>query len=276
MGAAGLGLRLYDILFDGSTHSIYNDWWEYTKRVYIPFEDGNPPDSQTLYYDPVIDYHHVAPSASGSLLYFHTAAQHREDTAILFDNMIDRLGWSESVTISDGERGVSSLVRTAALAREFGKDLLYSNLILHADANYEPTWDSESGEFTWGFGLNEVYPRGQYNAIMAYAEAGSAGAWAKLFDRPNLEKFDQPTVHGVDFPNISLTQASYDSEKRRLVISTDDGIPSMRGEDTNFRVSHISLDTCSVTSNSDLDWKVVDGEIEITIKIAAQTILISH
>jgi len=269
-------LRLFDILFDGSTHSIYNDWWEYTKRVYIPFNEGDPPDSQTLYYDPVIDYHHVAPSTSGSLLYFHTAAQHREDTAILFENMVDRLGWSESVTIPDGERGVSSLVRTAALAREFGKDSLYSNLISHADVNYEPTWDRELGEFTWGFGLNEVYPRGQYNAIMAYAEAGSVGAWAKLFEQPNLKKFEQPTVHGVDFPNISLTQASYDSEKRILVISTDDGIPSEQGQRTSFRVNNIRPETCVITADSDIEWKIVEGEIEITIEVEAQTILISH
>ncbi len=224
----------------------------------------------------MIDYHHVGPSASGSLLYFHTAAQHREDTAILFENMVDQLGWSKSVTIPNGERGVSSLVRTAALAREFGKDLLYSNLISYADANYEPTWTPESGEFTWGFGLNEIYPRGQPNAIMAYAEAGSAGAWAKLFEQPNLKKFDEPTVHGVDFPNISLSQASYDSENRILVISTDDGIPSVQGERTSFRVSNISPDTCAITSNSDLDWKIVEGEIEITIDVTAQTILISH
>ena len=52
-----------------------------------------------------------------------------------------------------------------------------------AEASYEPTWDRERGEFTWGFGLGEEHPRGQFNAIMAAAEAVTPGAWTRPGER---------------------------------------------------------------------------------------------
>ena len=69
----------------------------------------------------------------------------------------------------------SGTIRGLTLAREFGEDAIFARLKAHAEANYEPIWDREGGEFTWGFGLNEWYPRGQYNASIAVHEAGSPG-----------------------------------------------------------------------------------------------------
>ncbi len=40
------------------------------------------------------------------------------------------------------------------------------------EASYEPSWDMTRGEFTWGLGLDEPHPRGQFNAFLAAAEAG--------------------------------------------------------------------------------------------------------
>ena len=232
--------------------------------------------TQSLYYDPIIDYHHLGPSASGFLLYFQTAAQHREDTVLLVDSMVDQLGWNESPSFIEGERGIGPLVRTAALAREFGKNSLFEKLLSLAEEHYEPTWDSESGEFTWGFGLNETHPRGQLNAIMAYAEAGSEAAWWRLFNQPNLTKFNEPTVYGVDFPRVSLTQAFYDPKERVLTIALDEGLPDARGERTSFRVRNVDTDSLDVRSDADISWQVIDDELEVTIPVGPYSIQINQ
>ena len=87
------------------------------------------------------------------------------------------------------------------LAREFGDTAIYDKLEAHCEAHHEPTWDTAAGEFTWGFGLNEPHPRGQFNATRMMAEALSEGSWRRLFNAPNLGKLDEPTVYGVDFPD---------------------------------------------------------------------------
>ena len=76
------------------------------------------------------------------------------------------------------------------MAKEFDDKAVYAKLMAHAEDNYDPTWDRDSGEFTWGFGLNlrSPIPRGQYNGYMATAEAGSPGAMARIYDGPNLRK----------------------------------------------------------------------------------------
>jgi hypothetical protein len=137
---------------------------------------------------------------------------------------------------------------------------------------------TETGEFTWGFGLEEPHPRGQFNGAMMTAEAGSEGAWWRVFNEPNLRKIIDPTVYGVDFPTVCLSQAWYDVERRRLVISTDAGAPGASGQPTSFRVSQIDPQRCHVTIDGQRseDWRVVDGEVEIATTVGHHTFLITH
>ncbi len=74
------------------------------------------------------------------------------------------------------------------------------------EASYEPTWDTDRGEFTWGMGLNEPYPRGQFNAFLAAAEAVGPGMWERMSAAP-LAPCAQ--IVGVDFPNVALTRAEW-------------------------------------------------------------------
>jgi hypothetical protein len=91
-----------------------------------------------------------------------------------------------------------------ALSREWRISDLEARLSRAIDAQFEPTWDHDRGEFTWGLGLGEEHPRGQYNAFLATAEAASPGAWTRLSAAP-LEAC--PQVVGVDFPNVALSRA---------------------------------------------------------------------
>ena len=115
-----------------------------------------------------------------------------------------------------------------ALATEFGDDTARERLGAFADKNLEPTWND--AEFTWGFGLKEPHPRGQMNATMMVGETGREGAWSRIFNEPNLRKFEQPTVAGIDFPKLGISEAMYDEATRTLHVTTDVGDPGAAGQ----------------------------------------------
>ena len=110
------------------------------------------------------------------------------------------------------------------------------------------------------------------------AEAGSEGAWWRIYNEPSLCKFIDPTVHGVDFPTVCLLQAWYDVERRQLAISTDAGAPNASGQPTTFRVSRIDPQCCQVIIDGERsnDGRAVDGEVEISTTVGPHTVLISH
>jgi len=92
------------------------------------------------------------------------------------------------------------------LAREWGMDDLAERLSTGIEDSFEPTWDIPSGEFTWGMGLNEPHPRGQFNAFLAAAEAAGPGRWEALSAAPLPTC---PQVVDVDFPTMALNRAEW-------------------------------------------------------------------
>ena len=125
-----------------------------------------------------------------------------DDARRLFDAASD----SANLTADPLERlrDVRGPAIALALSREWGITDLEARLSRAIDAQFEPTWDRDRGEFTWGLGLREQHPRGQYNAFLATAEAASPGAWTRLSAAP-LAACSQ--VVGVDFPNVALARA---------------------------------------------------------------------
>jgi hypothetical protein len=95
------------------------------------------------------------------------------------------------------------------------------------------------GEHTWGFGLREEHPRGQFNAAMAAAEAMSEGAWWRLFNLGLRDRFSEPTVTGVDFPDLVPTQAWWDGGRRRLLVTTAPRNEDVVGRPTTFRLENL-------------------------------------
>ena len=204
------------------------------------------------------------------------APQKREAGRMLFESAAEALGWMSLDPVQESSRELTTMepsprntLSGLVLAREYGNDAVYAKLKTHAEAHYEPTWNRETGEFSWGFGLNEPHPRGQFNAAMMTSEAGGEGALWRLFNQPNLRKFTDPTVHGVDYPTVCLSQAWYDVERRRLVVSTDSGIPRAEGQPTSFRVSNVDAQRCNVIADGQLsrNWRVVDDGLEINTTV---------
>ena len=125
---------------------------------------------------------------------FYAAPQRPADARRLFAAGCATVGYDGEITtpLRAGRAPASSLL----LAREWGLDDLSDRLAAALEASYEPTWDTARGEFTWGMGLDEPYPRGQYNAFLAAAEAGGPGRWEALSAAP-LERCPQVVVSEV-------------------------------------------------------------------------------
>lgn len=168
-------------------------------------------------------------SAGGALTTaFYAAPQVPADARRLFDAACIAVGLAGRPTLPlrPGRGFASSLV----LAREWGLTDLEQQLEAAIEASYEPTWEATSGEFTWGMGLNEAHPRGQFNAFLATAEAAGPGLWTKLSEAP-LAKC--PQVVDVDFPTLALTRAEWINGNLHLRLSPLRPDPNAR---TTFRI----------------------------------------
>ncbi len=166
----------------------------------------------TAYYDPILDVHHRLPVTFAMTYCFYLAPQVPEEARRLFDAGAASAGISsDGITDLAGHR-INAIAWF--LSREWSLNELEAAIHSGLDANYEPTWDRTRGEFTWGLGLGEEYPRGQYNGFLAAAEVVSPGAWARMSEAP-LPK--QPgLVEGVDFPRLALAEARWEGDALRL------------------------------------------------------------
>jgi hypothetical protein len=274
------------MLYGSDIHRVFHHWWETAKDLYgLGSIRGDRTDRSTRYYDPLVAYHHMTTAGGHVTLSFELIGQKNKEARLLFKGAAEHLGWTSLDPMKEGALNYTTLqpepsgtIKGLTLSREFGEDAIYAKLKAYAELNYEPTWDHESGEFTWGFGLGEPYPRGQYNAGIAIHEAGGPDAIWRIYNKPNFKKFIEPTVYGVNFPTICLSQAWYDADRRTLILSTDAGLRHAIGNTTSFRVGHTNVNNVNVMIDGQLSdqWSVVDGELEITTTVGEHTIMISH
>ena len=172
--------------------------------------------------------HHRLPSAVNLTTAFYAAPQVPDDARQLFDAACSSLGLDGDIQVPiRAARGYGS---SLVLAREWELTDLEERLVEAIEASYEPTWNEASGEFTWGLGLGEEHPRGQYNAFLAAAEAAGAGRWERLSAAP-LGR--QPQVVGVDFPDVVLRTAEWRDGALYIRLDVRDEDPSST---TTFRI----------------------------------------
>jgi hypothetical protein len=210
----------------------------------------------TFYYDPTIDHHQRLPAAWAALFpsYF-LAPQKPAEARALLDAALAQSGLPLTPNVLPGPQRTPMIVH---LAREWGMRDLAAALTDAADAQFEPTWDRERGEFTWGFGLGEEHPRGQFNAAMAAAEVMSEGAWWRLFNVAPGARFVEPTVRGVEFPELVLRQASWDARREQLVIATAPQNATVVGRPTRFTVANLGDPS---------RWSLVDADETVVISV---------
>ena len=123
---------------------------------------GKAIDRSTLYYDPLVAYHYMTKAGGHLLLSHELSGQKPAEAQRLFDGAAEFLGWRSLEPLREASVDYTTLkgkpygtVRGLTAGSGVREGAIYAKLKAHAEANYEPTWDRDSGEFTWGFGLNE-------------------------------------------------------------------------------------------------------------------------
>jgi hypothetical protein len=161
-------------------------------------------------------------------------------------------------------------LRALTLAYQLGDMDTAAALRSHVEATYEPIWNRQTGEFHYGFRLDEPIPRGQFNSHIFLSEIGEPGGWHRLFNESSARRFEEPTVCGIDYPNVELSEAHYDAGKRTLFLHLHAGEPSAIGRPTRFRVQNLQRPgNCRVVTDGVANDKVQarDGELEIEATI---------
>jgi len=242
LSAAGLGLQMYDNVFNKEAHSAYKNWLRYTKDKYYGFDKKGTLQWVTMYYDALKNHHHRIQPSHALAIAFYAKPQDPEFAELLYRAGVRFLKWDDpSEPISD-QIGLADrmLALGLSISKEFDDQVTHERLRKFAEENFEPRYFGlNDSQFGFWFNLGENWPRGQLSALAICAEVCDAGAWEKLFNEPNLTKYNSPTIHGVDFPAITVKQAWHDDNKGVLVLHILDGDKTKSNKETQIKISNI-------------------------------------
>jgi hypothetical protein len=272
LAAAGLGLKLHDVLRGTNHHEVVQRWYADTCRTkYLHLDQDEIPMMATMYYDPILDIHHELPMA-GMIPVPYLAPQWPDDAKRQFEAGMKWSGlWEPKLPL--GPPGDRQAATNLWMAKEWGLQHIVDALNPAIDEYCEPTWDTATGEFTWGFNLNEPYPRGQFNGTMAAAQVATQGAWWRLANVGPGNRFNEPTVIGVDFPTVALREARWDTVTSTLTV-TPVGIGEARGR-TTFRVITIGDANQWIANGplaAEVNLRVVGAAIEVDAPVRGEAV----
>jgi hypothetical protein len=242
VSGAGLGLQLYDQLHGRGTHEVSQRWMQYCREHYMKVNKRGELEWFTFYYDPIEKANCTfrdEVSAYASLCvtpYIHP--QDKELGELLYSASVRQLGWDDPrKPLLEFHPDPRFLAIALMMAREIGDTTTEAHLRARAEKTFEPRFFGDDGDmFGWFFGNGEPWPRGQLASLMVMSELGEPGAWGRVFNSPNLHKFNEPTVTGVDYPRIGLCRASNDVATGELTVSTYAATTAARGTATSFTV----------------------------------------
>lgn len=260
----------------GTTHhSAFDAWWEYAKDNYVSWDNGRP-IAVDLYYDPVVD-EHVGRGPMGIIAPAWYFAPQRLDVAQMgWQTMAAMTGLLDEGPIA-GLDDPATAVMLLQIAGEFADEGTKTRLWQAAEDYIEPTWDQQRGEFTLGFELNEPHPRGQWNARSMAGWVCTKGAWSRIFNEPNLAKFSEPTVYGVDFPRIALSEARWDGQALHLAAHPQH--KAAEGSRTSMRIRNLPVDgqwRLTGLHGSVADLEATAGRLEVTLPADNRPYLLSR
>jgi linalool dehydratase/isomerase-like protein len=243
--AGGLGMRLYDKVFGKNTYRAFENFVGYARENYFKIGTDGRLQSVTFYYDPVEKFHGGTSVAGGLLTAHLIQPQNPELGRLLYDAAANAFGWRNATgTMRANTTGL-------VMAKELSDDVAYERLRAAAEREYEPKFFGEHSEqFGWFFNNKEGFPRGQGSAMLMAAEIGAPGDWTRAFEASHLDKYTAPTVEGIEFPALGVSQAWNDRATGTLHVVTYAAAPEKRGASTKWRVTNLpSTTTLSVRLN---------------------------
>jgi len=268
VAGAGLSLKAYDNLYGTTYGHLFGEWVEYARRHYMHFNRQGEVEWFALFVDPIertIMRLYDETSAYASLCVTpYVYPQDRQFGALLYETSVRQLGWNDPAKpLIEFHPDPRFALIALLLAREVGDRTTEDRIRARAEAAYEPRRFGENDDFFgWFFNNGEDWPRGQLAALAMTAEIGERGAWTRLFEQPNLDKFSEPTVRGVDFPHLGIAQAWNDRAAGALCVETYAATSSLRGSPTTWQVTNLpDANAVKVTCDgADFTaWRVADA-----------------
>ena len=275
VSGAGLGLQLYGALRGTDNQRIYHRWLEFAKQHYMETKRGELSWFAT-YYDPLQEAAHVMPGRGSALILLESTPYmypaDREFVGQLYEMAMRRLGWSDPrkpvVRLQPDPRPIG---RALFLAREFGDQVTEGRLREIVEQEFEPRmFGDEQDRFGYWFGLDTPWPRGQLTGVLMMSQLGEPGTWWRIFNEPNLVKHHEPTVEGVDYPDMGIVQAYNDADAGVLWVRTCPGVPSRRGTPTTWRVTNLPDPAAVCVTCDGEDFAAVRVVDEDVIEIASE------
>ena len=241
MTAAGLGMHLFDRLYSQASHWAFQEWVEYAKKALHDLYARRPPRRPWRCTTTPRSTTCTGAALAGGMgvAWVHAAAEQATGRDHAYTAAVESGGLERC--FEAGSRGLGAAWRWGlVMAQELGDQITEVRLRDAVESRCEPRFfGADEEEFGWWFGLGEDWPRGQLSAYTMLAEIGTEGSWWRIFNRPNLGKFDEPEVTGVDYPTLGISQAWNDLEHGLLKIDTYAATGSRRGDATQFRVDRL-------------------------------------
>ena len=275
LSAAGLGLMMYDKIFDNNFHSSYSNWLSFTKDKYYGFDKSGALQWVTMYFDEINDHHHKTLPTHGLAVAFYAKPQDPHFAELLYRGAINFLGWDNpSIPITNeyiSDPRMFALGLT--MSREFDDQVTYERLKKYAEENFEPQFFGiNDSKFGFWFNFGENWPRGQLSALAMCSEVCEPDAWENLFNNPNLTKFYSPSIQGIDFPSLYVEKAFHDDQKGKLYFSICDGDKTKTNRSTTVEVFNLpNSNSIDVLCDGKVfkDYKIIDNsKITINTEVA--------
>ena len=277
ISGAGLGLQLYDGLHGKQTSWVFEQWLEYARKHYMGLDRKGNLDWFAFYYDPLerslCTLRDDVGAYAAMAITLYVLPKDRAFGTQLYEMAVRKLGWNDPkkplLQLHPDPRWLALGIITA---RELGDTITEAHLRQLAEASFEPKFFGPDGDhFGWWFKFGESWPRGQLSSLMVLSELGEPGAWSNVFNRPNLAKFAEPTVSGVDFPALGISQCWNDLGTGVLWVETYCASSTRRGATTSWRVSglpdpatvHITLDDSEFTNWSTTGTNTIEIRTDV-------------
>ena len=288
----GLSLRLFDLTHATQYTAAFANWRRYFRGNYL----GNgytddPIDWLTLFYDVMIDANLHGEEHQISYNWMITAWNGLPLEQRLYERLYEGGMQRFFTPQTDGSAfliglpgmeidSVFSTVSALSTSKELGDHERHAALRSWANRRYQPTWDAERGEFYFHFGTEEPWPRGQHNHwIMPGYLIDRPGDFSRLFREPNLSKFTEPTIEGIDYPTVRPRQAYWDAKAGALFVSLTSCDTSRHNDPTSFRVTNLLPGApyrVTVDGRAVADVRPEDGTLTVDTHVGRHTVVVQR